>query len=75
MSLNYVRCGAGKPLLLLHGLGSSLKVWDLIIDELATQREVIALDLPGFGQSPALVGEVSIPTLADAVDLLPFTGQ
>ncbi|QMW02484.1 alpha/beta fold hydrolase [Spirosoma foliorum] len=67
MTMNYVRRGTGKPLLLLHGLGSSLKVWDLIIDELATQRDVIALDLPGFGQSPALLGEVSIPTLADAV--------
>ena len=67
MTLNYVRRGTGKPLLLLHGLGSSLKTWNLIIDELATQRDVIALDLPGFGQSPALPGEVSIPTLADAV--------
>ncbi|UFH57882.1 alpha/beta fold hydrolase [Spirosoma sp. KNUC1025] len=67
MTMNYVRRGTGKPLLLLHGLGSSLQVWDLIIDELATQRDVIALDLPGFGQSPALLGEVSIPTLADAV--------
>jgi pimeloyl-ACP methyl ester carboxylesterase len=67
MFLNYIRRGAGKPLLLLHGLGSSLKVWDLIVGELAIHREVIALDLPGFGQSPALVGEVSIPTLADAV--------
>lgn len=65
--MNYVRRGTGKPLLLLHGIGSSLKVWDLIMDELATQRDVIALDLPGFGQSPALLGEVSIPTLADAV--------
>ena len=67
MTMNYVRRGTGKPLLLLHGLGSSLKVWDLIMDELATQRDVIAVDLPGFGQSPALLGEVSIPTLADAV--------
>ena len=65
--MNYIRRGTGKPLLLLHGLGSSLKVWDLIVEELATQRDVIALDLPGFGQSPALLGEVSIPTLADAV--------
>ncbi|GAB4006563.1 alpha/beta fold hydrolase [Spirosoma migulaei] len=67
MTLNYVRRGVGKPLLLLHGIGSSLKVWDLIIDELAAQRDVIAVDLPGFGQSPALIGEVSIDTLADAV--------
>ena len=67
MTLTYSRRGSGKPLLLLHGIGSSLKTWDLILDELATQRDVIALDLPGFGQSPALVGEVSVPTLADAV--------
>jgi pimeloyl-ACP methyl ester carboxylesterase len=67
MTMNYVRRGAGKPLLLLHGLGSSLKTWDLIMDELANQRDVIAVDLPGFGQSPALIGEVSIPALADAV--------
>lgn len=67
MTLNYSRRGSGKPLLLLHGIGSSLKTWDLIVEELATQRDVIAVDLPGFGQSPALAGEVSIPTLADAV--------
>ncbi|WP_240625624.1 alpha/beta fold hydrolase [Spirosoma pollinicola] len=46
MTLTYSRRGSGKPLLLLHGIGSSLKTWDLILDELATQRDVIALDLP-----------------------------
>jgi len=59
--------GAGKPLLLLHGLGSSRRSWDLIANDLAAEREIIAVDLPGFGESPPLDGEVSIATLADAV--------
>ncbi len=36
-------------------------------DALAAEREVIALDLPGFGETPPLAGEVSIATLCDAV--------
>lgn len=34
---------------------------------MAGEREVIAVDLPGFGMTPPLPGEVSIRTLADAV--------
>lgn len=30
--------------------------------------EVIAIDLPGFGKTPSLIGEVSIATLADSVE-------
>ena len=67
MTMNYVRRGSGKPLLLIHGIGSSHKSWNLIIDELAAHREVIAVDLPGFGKTPPLAGEISISTLADAV--------
>ncbi|MBE1515874.1 alpha/beta fold hydrolase [Nesterenkonia halotolerans] len=67
MSLNYVRRGEGSPLLLVHGLGAGLRSWDPIIDDLAAQREVIAVDLPGFGQTTGLPGKVSIATLADAV--------
>ncbi|GAB3894388.1 alpha/beta fold hydrolase [Spirosoma agri] len=65
--MNYIRRGTGKPLLLIHGLGSSHRSWDLIIDKLAVNRDVIAIDLPGFGDTPPLPGEVSIRTLADAV--------
>lgn len=65
--MNYVRRGSGKPLLLIHGIGSSHRSWDLIIDELAAHRDVIAVDLPGFGDTPPMPGETSIRTLADAV--------
>jgi pimeloyl-ACP methyl ester carboxylesterase len=65
--INYVRRGEGKSLLLVHGLGSSWRSWQTIIEPLAAERAVVAIDLPGFGKSPPLAGEVSLKTLADAV--------
>lgn len=67
MQMNGIRRGAGKPLLLIHGLGGTWRSWRPVLNDLAAQREVIAVDLPGFGKTPPLRGEVSIPTLADAV--------
>ena len=67
MTLNHVRRGNGSPLLLVHGLGAGWRSWSPIIDELAVHREVIAVDLPGFGETPPLTGEISIATLTDAV--------
>jgi len=52
--LNHVRRGEGEPLLLLHSLGGSLVQWSPVLDTLATEREVVAVDMPGFGQSPPL---------------------
>ncbi len=51
----------------MHGLGAGWRSWAPIIDELAERREVIAVDLPGFGETPPLTGEVSIATLTDSV--------
>jgi pimeloyl-ACP methyl ester carboxylesterase len=65
--INYVRRGEGKTLLLIHGLGSNWRSWQTIMAPLAAERSVVAIDLPGFGKSPSLPGEVSIRTLADAV--------
>ena len=52
MDLSHFRTGSGPPLLLLHGLGMSKIVWRPVVPLLAREREVIALDLPGFGDSP-----------------------
>ena len=73
MTLNHVRRGSGSPLLLVHGLGAGWRSWAPIFDELAERREVIAVDLPGFGETPPLTGEVSIATLTDAV--VDFIGE
>jgi pimeloyl-ACP methyl ester carboxylesterase len=39
------------PLVLLHGLGASADTWRLVAEELYRQRQVIAFDLRGHGQS------------------------
>ena len=39
------------PLILLHGMSSSLNTWDSVVFYLANHRRVISLDLPGFGLS------------------------
>ncbi|UUU35431.1 alpha/beta fold hydrolase [Streptomyces sp. CA-210063] len=54
VTVSYAREGAGEPLLLLHGIGHHRQAWDPVVHILAAEREVITVDLPGFGESPAL---------------------
>jgi pimeloyl-ACP methyl ester carboxylesterase len=53
-----------EPLLLIHGLGASKSVWDPVVPLLSPEREVIALDLPGFGAAPSLPAGVEPTALA-----------
>ena len=52
--LNFLRRGEGEPLLLLHSLGGSLIQWSPVMERLAAEHEVVAVDMPGFGKSPEL---------------------
>jgi pimeloyl-ACP methyl ester carboxylesterase len=64
------RGGSGQPLVLVHGLGLSWRSWQPVLDALEDRHDVIAIDLPGFGESPPLPDGVA-PTpsrLADAVE-------
>ncbi|MEE6280633.1 alpha/beta fold hydrolase [Georgenia sunbinii] len=66
----------GLPLVLLHGFPLDSRMWDGVLAELAGDIRVIAVDAPGFGDSP-LPGDVaaavdrpdepSLETFADAV--------
>ena len=38
----------------MHGIGGTRRIWDPVVAPLAAAYEVIAVDLPGFGDSPAL---------------------
>ncbi|MFD1787573.1 alpha/beta fold hydrolase [Sphingomonas floccifaciens] len=51
--MHQITRGIGKPLLLIHGLGSSWHAWQPILHDLAVERSVIAIDLPGHGATPA----------------------
>lgn len=54
VDVSYERTGSGEPLVLLHGIGHHRQAWDPVLRILALERDVIAVDLPGFGASPAL---------------------
>src|SRR5271163_4644595 len=53
VKVHYLIEGTGEPVVLIHGLDSSARMnWQMpgIIDALAVDHQVIALDLPGYGQ-------------------------
>jgi pimeloyl-ACP methyl ester carboxylesterase len=52
MLLNHHRAGSGDPLVLMHGIGSHWQVWEPVLPMLTARHDVIAVDLPGFGDSP-----------------------
>ncbi|WP_329132131.1 alpha/beta fold hydrolase [Streptomyces sp. NBC_00670] len=72
LTLSYARVGTGEPLLLLHGIGHHRQAWDPVVDILATERDVIAVDLPGFGASEPLPDGLrhDLPTVNTALGAL-----
>ena len=62
--LRYRKLGdGGLPAVLLHGFAGSLDSWLFNHTELARQRVVYALELPGHGESSKDVGDGSLETL------------
>ena len=66
--MHQITRGSGKPLLLIHGLGSSWRAWRPILDDLAAERSVIAIDLPGHGATPAEQDSGTFKGLVDSVE-------
>ena len=67
--IRYARRGAeaGTPVLFIHGFGGDLDNWLFNIDAVGEQQPVIAVDLPGHGQSTVTLPGASIAALADFV--------
>lgn len=65
--MHVVRQGSGTPLLLLHGIGDNHRTWRPVAARCAERGyEVHAVDLPGFGDSPAQADQ-SVAGLTAAV--------
>jgi len=64
------RAGSGPSLLLLPGLGATLTEFRAVLPSLAQRYDVLALELPGQGRSPALPAAVppTVAALTDAVE-------
>ena len=45
--------GAGFPLVLLHGFPLDHTMWEHQISRFSTSHRVVAIDLRGFGKTPA----------------------
>ena len=68
--LAYERSGDGPAVVLIHALGGSRESWRRQIDQLAKGHTVLAIDLPGHGESPP-ASALRLGALASAiVDLL-----
>ena len=65
--------GAGEPLVLLHGFTGCAANWRPLLPRLAECHRVIAIDLPGHGNSgaPGSVARYKMPRVAaDLIELL-----
>ncbi|WML39884.1 alpha/beta hydrolase [Neobacillus sp. OS1-2] len=66
-TIGYVDQGEGNPIVLLHGFCGSSRYWEKVIPELSKSYRVIALDLPGHGESSMGKDGYSIEDYADNI--------
>ena len=65
--IHYVEAGSGKPLVLLHSNGASALQYRFTMEEFAKTWRVIAMDMPGHGDSDPLTLHYSIEMYAESV--------
>lgn len=51
IKINYEEKGEGELIVLLHGWGSNIKLFANLIELLSKKYKVVAMDMPGFGES------------------------
>ena len=65
-TVDYEQIGTGPSLVLLPTLLAEMSVYDLVIEELASERRVPRFNFPGFGASTGPIGE----TIEDYANLI-----
>jgi len=69
--VRYLRVGSGTPVVFVHTLRTQLDMFLQVIERLdTTQAEVIAIDLPGHGESAAPPVDYTAGYFSDAVEAL-----
>lgn len=64
---NYIKKGSGDCVVLLHGWGSNIALFEAMIAHLSASHTVIALDMPGFGSTPEPPSAWGVDDYADFV--------
>jgi len=65
--IRYSDTGKGRAIVLLHGFPENLHIWDDFAIQLSKRYRVIAIDLPGFGESECLGYVHSMELMAQCV--------
>ena len=65
--IHYTDTGKGRVLVLLHGFLGSHEVWSEFVKKLSKKFRVIAIDLPGHGETPSIGYYHSMELLAQSV--------
>ena len=63
-----LRTGSGRPVVLVPGVGADTGTWSPVLAGLEAEREVVRLDLPGFGKTPMPTGAYTLVAVADALE-------
>lgn len=66
--MHRVERGTGRELVLIHGLGGTWRSWAPVLDALSGARRVVAIDLPGHGNTPVQSGSETFRGLTDSVE-------
>ena len=57
VDIHFLIAGEGDPILFIHGFPTSSYLWRNVMNELLEKHQVIAIDLPGYGQSSKRLGD------------------
>lgn len=66
--INYFEVGTGQPIVFLHGWGRSGDDWNPVIESLGNDYRMIAIDLPGHGESEEPTGDLSLNGLVNVIN-------
>ena len=62
-------CGAGYPVLFIHGMPTSGQLWTRITDRMRDRFTCLAVDLPGLGKTPRVAyGPKQLEALAERIE-------
>jgi pimeloyl-ACP methyl ester carboxylesterase len=74
--VHYTDIGSGPAVVLIHGQGGCWQWWLRVMPTMAAHGRIIAVDLPGFGESEPIAGDVDVihEHVATVVGLLDYLG-
>jgi pimeloyl-ACP methyl ester carboxylesterase len=69
-NISYQINGSGPAIVLLHGFLESKKIWDNFAITLGKEFSILAIDLPGHGESDVISETHSMKLMAEAVEVV-----